>query len=64
MVDTGDVAGGIVVDRIRGGVAVVGIGTGAGAGVVGVGPGERAELSVLETPANSDDARFWPFENL
>jgi hypothetical protein len=62
LVDTGDVEGGIVVDEIRG--AVVGIGLGAGAGVVAVGPGERAELSVLETPARSDDARFWLFENL
>ena len=61
MVDTGEIEGSIVVDKIRGPVAVVGIGTGpgAGAGVVAVSPGERAELSVLETQAKSTDACFW-----
>lgn len=40
------------------------IGVGTGAGVVAVGPGNRAALIVLETPAKSDEARFWLFENL
>ena len=64
LVDTRDVEGGIVVDKIHGAVGI-GSGPGAGPGVVGVGSGlERAELSVLETPSESDDARFWRFENL
>ena len=68
LVNTGDVEGGIVADKTRGVVVVgvVGIETGAGpAGASeGVGPGERAELSELEPPATSDDARFWLLESL
>ena len=46
LVDTGDVEGGIVVDKIHGVVAVVGIGTGpgAGAGAVGVGSGLEGRI--------------------
>ena len=66
LVDMEDTEGGFVVDKIRGAVAVVGIGTGPGVGaaVVGVSPGETAELSILEMPAKSDNVRFWLSENL